>query len=36
MEEKIINEDYKKYYEIGEKLGEGSFGAVYKAKKKYR
>ena len=34
MKEKIINEDYKKYYEIDRILGQGSFGTVYKAKKK--
>ena len=34
MKEKIINEDYKKYYEIDKILGQGSFGTVYKAKKK--
>jgi len=34
MKEKIINEDYKKYYENDKILGQGSFGTVYKAKKK--
>jgi serine/threonine protein kinase len=27
-----INQDYKKYYEIGDKLGEGGYGIIYKAK----
>ena len=29
-----INQDYKKYYEIGEKLGESGYGVIYKAKNK--
>ena len=27
-------EDYKKYYELGDKIGKGAFGSVYKAKNK--
>ena len=30
----ILNDDYKKYYEIQNKIGNGSFGIVYKAIKK--
>ena len=34
MEKDIKFEDYKKYYEIGERIGKDSFGSVYKAKSK--
>ena len=34
MEKERKFEDYKKYYEIGEKIGQGGFGCVYKAKSK--
>ena len=29
-----VNHDYKTYYEIGEKIGEGGYGIIYKAKDK--
>ena len=32
--EKARNEDYKNYYEICERIGQGAFGCVYKVKKK--
>ena len=32
--EKARNEDYKNYYEICQRIGQGAFGCVYKAKRK--
>ena len=32
--EKNINEDYKKYYNLKELIGEGSFGKVFKIENK--
>ena len=34
MERDVNFEDYKNYYEIGERIGKGSFRSVYKAKSK--
>ena len=34
MEENKINDDYEKYYEIGELIGRGHYGKVFKVRKK--
>ena len=33
MEENFINDNYEKYYEIGELIGKGQYGKVFKVKK---